>query len=200
MQGENISTVDDLARLVREKRKGQRLTQAELARRAGVSRQFVSGVEAGHPRAEIGKVLDVLRALSLPALTTASNPPNHPELAEAGTSTTNAVRQDRKFFLSLALHEAILGRMMSDPQRVLERGLRGIQIRSPQVNGGARDLLNEWDAVLAQRNLDVLSKLLVGTDEHSVEMRNVTPFIDVLADDERDAVVAKVLAEREWVR
>lgn len=39
------------------------LTQAEVSERSGVSRQLLVKIERGHPRAEIGKVLAILRAL-----------------------------------------------------------------------------------------------------------------------------------------
>ena len=63
-----ISTIDDadaLARIVRVTRTQRRLTQAQLAEAAGVSRLFVIEIEKGHPRAEIGKVLTLLGALGL---------------------------------------------------------------------------------------------------------------------------------------
>lgn len=60
-----IHTVNHLAAVVRETRRHQGVTQAQLAAKAGVSRQFVIEVEAGHPRAEVGKVLQVLSALGL---------------------------------------------------------------------------------------------------------------------------------------
>lgn len=62
------STIDDadaLARIVRATRTRRRLTQAQLAEAAGVSRLFVIEIEKGHPRAEIGKVLTLLDALGL---------------------------------------------------------------------------------------------------------------------------------------
>ena len=62
------STIDDadaLARIVRATRTRRRLTQAQLAEAAGVSRLFVIEIEKGHPRAEIGKVLTLLGALGL---------------------------------------------------------------------------------------------------------------------------------------
>lgn len=57
--------VDRIGGVVRRARKEQGLTQAEVARRAGVSRVFVIDLEAGHPRAELGKALAVLDVLGL---------------------------------------------------------------------------------------------------------------------------------------
>lgn len=60
-----IDTVERLATVIRDARKQQGLTQVELAAKAGVSRQFVLELEAGHPRAELAKTLAVLSALDL---------------------------------------------------------------------------------------------------------------------------------------
>ncbi len=49
--------------MLRQLREQRGLTQAEVAERSGVSRQLVVKIEKGHPRAEIGKVLAVVRAL-----------------------------------------------------------------------------------------------------------------------------------------
>ncbi|WP_248491895.1 helix-turn-helix transcriptional regulator [Tsukamurella sp. PLM1] len=62
-----LNTPDAVAAAVRDGRTAQGLAQAELARRAGVGRRFVVDLEAGHPRAELGKVLAVLSALGIHA-------------------------------------------------------------------------------------------------------------------------------------
>jgi len=70
-----LTTVRDLGAAVRHRRREARLTQAMLAQRAGVSRQWLSGFESGkNPAVELGKVLDVLTALDL-ALELVSAPP-----------------------------------------------------------------------------------------------------------------------------
>lgn len=56
-------TVREAAAVVRELRDERRLTQAELARRAGVSRSFVADVEAGKATVEASKFLDIFQAL-----------------------------------------------------------------------------------------------------------------------------------------
>lgn len=60
-----IRTVDDIAKLVRERRKQVGLSQAELARRAGVSRQWIVDLEHGKPTAEVSLVLRALAATGL---------------------------------------------------------------------------------------------------------------------------------------
>lgn len=61
-----IRTPQDIGALLRETRKKAGLGQAELARRIGVSRQWVVEVERGKPRAEIGLVLRALNTLGNP--------------------------------------------------------------------------------------------------------------------------------------
>jgi len=60
-----ISSAGDLAAAVRGRRISLRLSQADLAKRAGVSRPWLSKVEAGRPTAEFGLVLRLLDALGL---------------------------------------------------------------------------------------------------------------------------------------
>ena len=60
-----ISSVEDLAGVVRLTRRQRGWTQADLARHADVSRDLVNRLENGAGRIEVGKVLDVLAALGL---------------------------------------------------------------------------------------------------------------------------------------
>lgn len=60
-----IRTAKDIGALIRDKRKNQKLDQAELARKIGANRRWVLEVERGKPRAEIGLILKTLDALGL---------------------------------------------------------------------------------------------------------------------------------------
>ena len=60
-----VHTPRDVGNLVRDRRHDLRLTQQQLADRAGVSRPWLASVEAGHPRAELGKLLSLLAELEL---------------------------------------------------------------------------------------------------------------------------------------
>ena len=55
-----VRSARTLGMLVREQRRRRGLTQAQLARRAGVSRQWLSGLERGREGAELGRVLPTL--------------------------------------------------------------------------------------------------------------------------------------------
>jgi HTH-type transcriptional regulator/antitoxin HipB len=60
-----VSSIRDMAAAVRGRRLDLKLSQAELARRAGVSRKWISEFEAGKPAAEFGLVLRVLDELAI---------------------------------------------------------------------------------------------------------------------------------------
>ena len=60
-----IRTPADLGAIIREQRKQLDLAQAELAKRVGVSRQWVIAIERGRVRAELGLVLRTLDALDI---------------------------------------------------------------------------------------------------------------------------------------
>ncbi len=60
-----VRTPADLGAIIRDGRKQLKLDQATLAKRIGVSRQWVIEVEHGHPRAELALVLRALDALNI---------------------------------------------------------------------------------------------------------------------------------------
>jgi HTH-type transcriptional regulator/antitoxin HipB len=60
-----IGTPVDLGAIIRRRRRELGLGQAELAKRIGVSRQWIIGVEHGRARAELGLVLRTLDALAI---------------------------------------------------------------------------------------------------------------------------------------
>ena len=60
-----VGTPRELGLLVRERRQDLRLSQAELAAHAGVSREWLVVVEKGHARAELGKLLALIAELGL---------------------------------------------------------------------------------------------------------------------------------------
>lgn len=60
-----IRTIRELAGAVRGRRKDLDLSQAELGRRAGVSRKSISELESGKTTPEFGLVLRVSEALGL---------------------------------------------------------------------------------------------------------------------------------------
>ncbi len=62
---QHITNSNDFATLIRQRRQELKLSQSQLATRAGVSRQWVIDVEKGKPRAEIELVLTLLQVLGI---------------------------------------------------------------------------------------------------------------------------------------
>jgi HTH-type transcriptional regulator / antitoxin HipB len=60
-----IRSIHDLAAAIRGRRTDLGMSQAELAKRTGVSRKWIYEFEAGKPTAELGLLLRVLDALGL---------------------------------------------------------------------------------------------------------------------------------------
>ena len=60
-----IRTPAELGAVLRDRRKQLKLDQAALAKRIGVSRQWVIEVERGHARAELGLVLRAINVLDI---------------------------------------------------------------------------------------------------------------------------------------
>jgi y4mF family transcriptional regulator len=86
-----IRTPADLGAAIRDRRKTLNLSQGELAKRAGVGRQWLVAVEHGKPGAELAMVLRVLDAISMPLMTGA--PP--PTAAAASVSLDDIIASAR---------------------------------------------------------------------------------------------------------
>ena len=57
-----------IGQAIRKRRRALKMTQADLARRTGVSRQWVAAVERGKPRAELGLILRTFNVLDMPIM------------------------------------------------------------------------------------------------------------------------------------
>lgn len=68
MERRFMRTAEDVAQVVSTQRRLRGWTQQDLARRAGVGRRFIVDLERGHERAELSKVLGVLRELEVQPL------------------------------------------------------------------------------------------------------------------------------------
>jgi HTH-type transcriptional regulator/antitoxin HipB len=62
----HVRTPKEIGLAIQERRRQLGLDQAELARRAGVSRQWVIAIEQGKPGAALALVMRALKALDLP--------------------------------------------------------------------------------------------------------------------------------------
>ena len=94
-----IRTPLDLGLVIRARRRKLGLSQTELARKAGVGRQWVVSIERGKPRAELGLVLRTLSALDLSLTTDAGERLSRPTADTVAVDIDAVVRnatRDRK--------------------------------------------------------------------------------------------------------
>ena len=93
-----IRTPLDLGLVIRDRRRKLKLSQTDLARKAGVGRQWVVAIEHGKSRAELGLVLRTLSALDLP-LTIDPGPRRLPSSDDVDAvdidAIVNAAKEDR---------------------------------------------------------------------------------------------------------
>ena len=90
-----IRTPLDLGLTIRDRRRRLKLNQTELARKAGVGRQWIVAIEHGKSRAELGLVLRTLAALDL-RLTIDTGDPRLPSGADMPSVDIDAVLQAAK--------------------------------------------------------------------------------------------------------
>lgn len=62
---ELLLTPHQVGARIKQLRRGKKLTQAQVAIAAGVSRQFISALERGHPHAELGATMKVGEVVGL---------------------------------------------------------------------------------------------------------------------------------------
>ncbi|AZZ57081.1 transcriptional regulator [Rathayibacter iranicus] len=72
-RGTIIRSASGVGALVAESRAGQGLTQAQLAERAGVTREWLNRFEAGSPSVTLFRVMRVLRELRLEVVVRAAD-------------------------------------------------------------------------------------------------------------------------------
>jgi excisionase family DNA binding protein len=90
---------------------------------------------------------------------------------------------------ALWLHRAVAGRLVGDPDGVLEKAAANLErLRQIHPGGMTRHWLDRWAEVLdagAEAVLDVLTS----NSALAVELRQNSPFAGVLSEDERQAVL-----------
>lgn len=139
-----VRNQQDLAAVVRSARRRMGWSQTELARNAGTTRQWVSLVEGGHPRAEMGMVLATLNALGfdLSAVAPRSDAaPGRTWMTAADSAEAireELVRGDTDFALRMLTRAVADFRALDEPSDI------AAFLVEPASTGDHR-----WDALLA---------------------------------------------------
>ena len=90
-----IRTPLDLGLVIRDRRRKLKLSQTDLARKAGAGRQWVVAIEHGKSRAELGLVLRTLAVLGLSLTIDAGDRPPRPS-GDIAPADIDAVVSDAK--------------------------------------------------------------------------------------------------------
>ena len=90
--------------------------------------------------------------------------------------------------LSLWLHHAVAGRLVRDPERVLERARRNLNLLS-RLHPAAQPYLEAWRNAIDD-GPDAVLALLTSPKPGAVELRQNSPFAGVLPEAERRRVIA----------
>jgi transcriptional regulator with XRE-family HTH domain len=152
----------------------------ELARRLGVSPGAVSQWERGEERGTI-------RRSTLEKALRGIDP--HLDVTEPKHRVQPAPFQRREQRVSYELHREIAKRLIDSPDEVLSAVGPNIERMRQVVRGPrAHEWLDEWQR-LAKGDLGTLIGVMLGTDQHSIDLRQNSPFAGVLSRDERiDAI------------
>lgn len=138
-----IRSAADAAAAIRAARRAGGLTQAQLAQRAGVGRQWLVALEQGHERAELGKVIAVMQALNLTLATQEHSPTPADRTWLTAADTADAIRDELKrpdtdFALRL------LGRALHEFGQLTDPAEQAAFLAEPASTGDHR-----WDTLLA---------------------------------------------------
>lgn len=152
------------------------LTQDALAQLAGTSQPTIAAYESGRKSPTLTTAARLARAVGLEMVVDFLPP---------------LTREDRR---SLALHDAVIDRLLSDPEAVIERAHANLDLML-RVNPNAAPLLNEW-RVLLGLPLPHLVDVLRDPSPHARELRHTSPFAGVLSAPTR-ARVYRAFAESE---
>jgi transcriptional regulator with XRE-family HTH domain len=149
------------------------LSQDDLARRAGTSGPTVAAYERGRKEPRWSTFVRLAEACgAVPTVT----------LASRGSALTRSERR------SLALHEAVLARLLEDPDAVRALARRNLVVTG-EAAPAASPYLRQWQTLLDGPLAD-LAIVLVSPAADARELRQNSPFAGVLDAAERDRVLA----------
>jgi excisionase family DNA binding protein len=153
------------------------LTTGEVAVLLGTSRQHV---------------VDLCNAGDLPFVTVG----RHRRLSRRDVEAfrTGSHRLTRDQLRSLWLSHAVAGRLVENPEKVLERARRNLQgMVASSARGATRIWLREW-ALLLEGPIENVLEVLTSRTPRARELRQNSPFAGVLTDAERRAALESFAA------
>lgn len=189
-------------------RKGLQLAMVDVAKQAQISRTTLAAIEAGDPGPSMGSYLRVMSVLGVagdialvagdaiqaaPSGSAGARSNRRRPTVNVIVSTDDAQHQAQDL-QSLALHEAAVQMVRSDPQllaqaqETVQRWLGGGPTRSTS-------LWQDWDAILKSKSW----KKVLGRSQRAAELRQASPLTLVLPAEIRAEILGKVRALRKGV-
>ena len=171
------NTMTETADLVRKMRLNCGRPLRDLARLAGTSAPALVDYEAGRHEARLSTLVRIADAAGCDLF------------VELRPRLTHAERR------SLALHHMVVEKLLSDPESVVAKARNNLRVMLRADTGGRAALyLNAWSRLL-DGPIDVLVSTLLSTDQSARDLRQSSPFGEVLSDSERLAVIHAVAQE-----
>ena len=150
---------------VRQLRRLVGVTQSRLASLAGTSQPTIAAYESGSKSPNLRTLRKLARSVGL----------------EARIEFEGAMsREDRR---SLALHQSIARKLAQDPEAILRRAKKTLDLMM-KTHPRAAPFLNEWEQIL-RRPVSEIADSLLDPKPKGRELRQVTPFAGVLSAKER---------------
>lgn len=168
--------------LLRDTRERRGVGVREFARLCGVSAPTVLGWESS-------EAVDTIQLGTL-----------HRALNALGEEVEVSVRRKRPDMRTLdrreqrlgrELHRKVAGHLIDDPRRILDLARERIPLLRTSVRGGAVSWVDEWERLIDQEDIGRLVDTFLGVDQHDIDMRSVSPFDNLLNDNERREVLTR---------
>lgn len=175
-----LPEVDEpIGMFLRRQRLAGRLTQAQVASRAGVARPNLAAIESGRravsPEMAV-RLMDAIRGRGARRPVLEMSPP---------------------VLLNIELARFAAGHVVRDPESsrvAMSELLTKLRARD---DGSSANWLDDWEAILERWDLAEVVSLLISTDPEAVERRKVSPVSAIITPTERDEAVR---AAREFWR
>lgn len=177
---------------------GVRSTTYELAQGTASDELMTTGEAAKLLNVSRQHIVDLCTSGDLPFVTVGTHRRVRRADLEQLRSRTQRLTRDQE--RSLWLGYAIAGRLVSDPDGVLDQARTNlVLLRERHPRGQAARWLDEWDRLLSGSTGPVL-EALTSRSLKARELRQNSPFAGVLSDKERHRVLAAFAHARETVK
>lgn len=168
--------------LIRDARSRRAVGVRELARRCGVAAPTVVDWERSEAAGTI-QVETLQRALAAMG--------EQLVMRSRGREPEVELLERPEHRLGLELHRSIATKLVANPDGLIESARTRIGSMRPSVRGGALNWLDQWAQLIEDRDIGGLVVVMLGTTQHDIDMRSVSPFTGQLSPGGREAVLLR---------